>query len=121
VTALSSCSASDADVAAAGWLFLPQNAVPERWRERGVAVVMVPLLPSEARSLLTEGATAQELPGDAELLGLVAAGCTRAAIARKLGVSLRTVQRRLADVQRRTGTASLPELAVLLAKQGFNA
>lgn len=108
-------------VPAGGWLFLTHDAVPERWQRRAVPMVMVPLLPTEARSLLTDGATDQRLSGDEELLRLVAAGCTRAAIARKLGVSLRTVQRRLARVQQVMGAGSLPELAVLLAKQGFGA
>lgn len=119
MTTPSPCPSSSA-AASAGWLFLPAGAVPERWRGRAVPMAMVPLLPAEAGTLLIEGKT-DKLEGDEELLRLVAAGYTRAVIARRLGVSLRTVQRRLARVQQKTGTGSLPELAVLLAKQGFSA
>jgi DNA-binding CsgD family transcriptional regulator len=104
---------------AVAWLFMPPADVPERWQRRAVPLMMVPLLPAEAESVLSEGAVEPDLRGEEDLLRLVAQGLTRETIARRLGVSVRTVQRRLAAIQNRTGAGSLPELAVQLAQRGF--
>ena len=102
-----------------GWLLLSPAAVPDEWRARAVAMSLVPLLPAEAATVLAGGTARPQFAGEEELLRLVAAGCTRAAIARRLGVSVRTVQRRLARVQESTGVRTLPELTARLAKRGF--
>lgn len=70
---------------------------------------------------VTEAAPTSAAPGqdlaDQVLSGL-AAGATDEAIARRLGVSARTVRRAIADLQRRYGTASRFQLALVLAGQG---
>lgn len=83
-------------------------------------VKMVPLLPDEAADVLIAGRAAPEVDAEeAGLLSLVAEGLSNAAIARELGISPRSVQRRLARLQDRLGVTSKSELAVSLARQGF--
>lgn len=99
------------------FLFAP-DAVPEHWRSRAVPMALVPLLPSEARSIL-EGPQATIAPEDEDLLRLAARGLTGADIARELGISLRSVERRLARLRRDLGVDSTAELAAFLSKRGF--
>src|SRR5688572_11628429 len=35
-----------------GWVLLPALSVPERWRDRGVPLILVPLLSEEAEAVL---------------------------------------------------------------------
>lgn len=56
---------------------------------------------------------------DQDLFRLLAAGFTDGAIARQLGVSTRTVSRRLADVMRDKGVSTRFQLGLLLARQGW--
>lgn len=56
---------------------------------------------------------------DEDLLRLLAAGFKDEAIARQLGVSSRTVSRRLADIMRDHGVSTRFQLGLLLARQGW--
>lgn len=105
----------------AAWLFLSPDAVPERWRDRTRPAVYVPLLPDEARQLLSAEApvTPSLSPRDERVARLAAAGRTSASIARELGVSRRTVDRRLAVLRDRLGVTSSVELAVRLSARGL--
>lgn len=103
-----------------GWLLLRGDAVPERWRERATALSLIPLLPGEAAEILADGATLPGVGPEKEpLLRMVADGLDQADIAARLGVSVRTVERRLASLRRRLGVGSTSELARLLARRGF--
>lgn len=61
------------------------------------------------------GVGAEEL----ELLSLLVAGVTDKAIATRLGVSTRTVQRRISDLMTRTGARSRMQLAWQVAQRGW--
>jgi DNA-binding CsgD family transcriptional regulator len=111
--------AAPAPPGAVAWLFLSPEAVPSEWQARAVPLSMVPLLPSEAASVLLTGGTAPELRGEEDLLRLVAQGLTRESIARRLGISVRTVQRRIARIQDYVGVSSATELVVEVARRGF--
>ena len=105
----------------AGWLLLAPDAVPERWRDRGVPMVLVPLLPAEASAVLTGGSAAPVTrPEDEQLLRLAARGEAVGTIARHLHLGTRTVQRRLARYRDEFGVASATELRVELARRGFS-
>ena len=102
------------------WVLLATDAVPERWRVRAVAVSLVPLVGDEAADLLGGATVRPQLePLDERLLGLLAGGETVAGIAVEVGVSQRTVERRLATLRRRLGAESTGALALLAARQGF--
>lgn len=104
-----------------GWLFLPPDAVPRRWRDRAVDVSLVPLLPDEADRLL---AGERLLPSvdheDERLLMLVARGLSAPSIATELGTAVRTVERRLSRLRESFGVKTTGELAALLAREGFS-
>lgn len=103
-----------------GWLLLPEDAVPERWKARAIKFCLVPLLPREAEGVLAGEPAVPELrPEDEPLLGLVARGLATTEIAVELGISPRTVERRLAALRRRLGVGSTADLARLLARRGF--
>ncbi len=104
----------------AGWVFLKPSAVPERWAERAVPMVMIPLTADESQSLLDETPIRQDpLAQDADLMRLVARGLSAEVIARRLGIAPRSVYRRLARLRDAFGAASTVELATELARRGF--
>jgi DNA-binding NarL/FixJ family response regulator len=104
-----------------GWLFLPPEAVPPRWRDRAVDVRLVPLLPDEADRLLTDEPLLTDVdPEDERLLMLVARGLSAPSIARELGSAVRTVERRLSRLRERFGVETTAELVALLAREGFS-
>lgn len=106
----------------AGWVFLRTSAdeLPDRWRQRAVTVSLLPLSPDEIVAFLEESRLLPTLdPRDAEIGALLAAGLPPSAIARHVGLSTRTVHRRLAALRERFQTGSTAELALLLAKSGF--
>ncbi|MGH2806258.1 MAG: hypothetical protein ACRDKT_03185, partial [Actinomycetota bacterium] len=39
-----------------GWLFIADKAVPDRWRDRAVAMSLVPLLPGEMATFVGDQA-----------------------------------------------------------------
>lgn len=104
----------------AGWLLLAPEAVPERWRDRSVPMMLVPLLPGEASSLLAGEPVLPVVSKDDEtLLRMAARGASAGAIARRLHVGPRTVQRRLARYRKDLGVTTHAELRAELAKRGF--
>jgi DNA-binding NarL/FixJ family response regulator len=103
-----------------GWLLVPEGAVPDRWRDRAVPMMFVPLLPQEADQVLESGSARPELDAEDEaLLRLLAKGSTVEDTARKMGLHIRTVERRLAALRRRLGVATTAELVRMLARRGF--
>lgn len=105
---------------ARGFLLLPANAVPRRWRGRSVPLEMVPLLPGEMSDLLAEGRTRAELDATDEAIAhLVARGFKADSIARELSLGARTVYRRMARLRDTAGVRSHAELTVALAGMGF--
>lgn len=102
------------------WLLLPPEAVPEPWLSRSREVRLVPLLPEEAVGMLRGGGAPSELTGDElPLARLLARGLSAAAISKELGLSVRTVERRLAHLRDRFGVRSTAELATLFSERGF--
>lgn len=103
-----------------GWLLLDPRAVPKRWRERAIPVALVPLLPREAEQVLGGQEALPELdPQDERLARLAARGLSVPVIAAEVGISPRSVQRRLAELRRRLGVGSKVELVRALSKRGF--
>lgn len=102
------------------WVLLSPETIPERWRGRATTVSLVPLLPREAQQLLREGRVMPEVPEQEEAVARLAArGLKASSIARMLGVSPRTVHRRIARLRERLGIGSSTELAAELARRGF--
>jgi DNA-binding NarL/FixJ family response regulator len=91
--------------------------LPAEWVRRGRRVVVVMLDPEE---LVTQpdGRDAAR-PGDDELVRLLADGHTQEAIARRLGLSLRTVQRRLAAIRRQLGVDASHQIPTELLRRGL--
>ncbi len=104
----------------AGWLFLSPDAVPDAWSARARPAMFVALLPEETARLLRDQSVAPALDErDEQVARLTARGRTVDAIARELGMSSRTVARRLAHLRGRFGAGSTTELASLLAGGGI--
>lgn len=104
------------------WVFMrdPDNTLPEPWRDRAVAVWLLPLTAVETSLLLHETTLRSQLsPGDAEIASLLAAGLTPSVIASRTGKSPRTIHRRLAKLRELLNTTSTAELAIILARRGF--
>ncbi len=103
-----------------GWLFLDRHAVPERWRERAVEVLLVPRLPAEAEQVLEGNRGSPEIaPEDERLASLVARGIPVPEIATELGLTPRSVERRLARLRDQLGVGSTAELVAFLSQRGF--
>lgn len=105
---------------ATAWVLLDPATVPAALQDRARTVALVALLPSEASALLGADALGSFIaPEDSQLLTLVAAGHSGSYIARRLGISDRSVFRRLAVWRDRFGVGSTAELAAELSKRGF--
>lgn len=103
-----------------GWVFLHPSRLPEGWRRRAIPVLLVPLLPPEAEAIFNGKETALRLdPEDEQMAALLARGETVGAIARRLGVPPRSLDRRLAELRERVGAGSTAQLATMLARAGF--
>lgn len=115
----------DADGGASGeaaWLFFRSAEVPPRWRDRAIAFSLVPLAADEVASLVRDEPARPPhalAPTDLALAQLVARGAGRKEIAVELGVSSRTVDRRLAALRQRHGATTPAELVARLAQAGF--
>jgi LuxR family transcriptional regulator len=82
--------------------------------------MFVPLLPQETDQVLESGSARPEMDAEDEaLLRLLARGSTVADTARRLGLHIRTVERRLAALRRRLGVSTTAELVRLLSRGGF--
>jgi DNA-binding NarL/FixJ family response regulator len=128
VVVLTSFSDSERIVAAldAGALgYLLKDADPEDVLEgvRAVSRGESPIHPRAARQLLTargSGPTGPQLtPREAEVLGLVRAGLANKQIARRLGISERTVKAHLTSVFQRIGVADRTQAAVWAERNGL--
>lgn len=98
------------------WVLLDASDVPEPWRGRGRPLVLVHLFPDEAETMLRgEPVQSPIAPRDAELARLVALGRSGSDIARELGLSQRTVERRLSALRRQFELDTKSELAAFLA------
>ena len=103
-----------------GWVILTPGAIPERWRSRAIPMVLVPLVPSEALQLHSDPSVDEDVPAVLlPLVRLVARGLSAVAIARELGVSPRTVQRRVAQLSQDFDVSTIQQLASELARRGF--
>lgn len=102
------------------WVLMDPSSLPSRWRERAVPMLVVPLLPEEAQELLDgERVLPEVMASDELLLRLIARGTSTRTISLKLGLSVRTVHRRLAQLRERYGVRSTAQLVALLSRQGF--
>jgi DNA-binding NarL/FixJ family response regulator len=102
------------------WVFMDPGKLPARWQDRAVTMMLVPLMPDEAQQLFNGEKVLPEIPaGDEELVKLLASGASSRTMARELGISLRTVHRRLAELRDRYEVRSTAQLAALLSRQGF--
>jgi DNA-binding NarL/FixJ family response regulator len=128
VVVLTSFSDSERIVAAldAGALgYLLKDADPEDVLEgvRAVSRGESPIHPRAARQLLTARASVptgpQLTPREAEVLGLVRAGLANKQIARRLGISERTVKAHLTSVFQRIGVADRTQAAVWAERNGL--
>ena len=102
------------------WVVIEASSVPPEWADRSRVVSLVALLPEEARSLLGDHEVRPAAtPEDAEFLRLVAEGRAGSYIARRLGMSERSVFRHLARWRDHFEVESTAELAAELSKRGF--
>lgn len=110
----------DSNGAVPGWVILSPGAVPAAWQARTIPMVLVPLTPAEASELLSQTPVEQDVAAaDLPLIHLVARGHSAAEIARELGYSPRTVNRRVARLREDFEVATIQELATELARRGF--
>lgn len=101
-------------------LFPSLERVPEEWRTRAIDGVVVALLPGEVEAVLDSGIPSSQLSTeDVEMAHMVAAGLSARKIARGLGISLRSAERRIARLREICGVATTGELIALLARRGF--
>ncbi len=102
-----------------GWLFLRPEAVPDRWRDRTIPMVAVPLAPGEMAQFLADGAPRELGSEEEELIRLVGRGLSVRAMALELGITPRSVQYRLARLREKFGVKSTTELVAEAARRGF--
>ncbi len=104
-----------------GWLFVRGDAVPEKWRDRAIAVSFVPLMPEELEELVVPEDSQRFAPEqeDVVLYKLIAQGLPAPAMARELGIATRSVHRRLARLRERLGVETTAQLAAEFARRGF--
>lgn len=103
-----------------GWVILNPSAVPDAWQSRAIPMVLVPLTPGEGVQLLSEAPVEQDIrAADLPLVHLVARGHSAPEIARVLGVSPRTVYRRVTRMREEFAVSTMEELATELARRGF--
>ena len=104
-----------------GWLFVRGGAVPEKWRDRAIAVSFVPLMPGELEDLVAPEDSQAFVPeqDDVVLYKLIARGLPAPTIATELGIATRSVHRRLARLRDRLGVETTAQLAAEFARRGF--
>jgi DNA-binding CsgD family transcriptional regulator len=102
------------------WLFVAPNAVPQRWSHRAIPMSLIPLDRDELAEMLIEGSASPVLDDtDLEIVRLVARGITARRTARMIGISERSVHRRLAALRARYEAQSNAELVAELGRRGF--
>jgi DNA-binding NarL/FixJ family response regulator len=101
-------------------VILSQGEIPDAWTSRAIPLWLVPLTPAEARDLLSDAPVEQDIAGtDLSIVRLVARGLSAAEVSREVGVSLRTVHRRVARLRDEFGVETIQGLATELARRGF--
>lgn len=89
--------------------------MPAQWAEHATEVLMVRVPADQLDPVLSRVQPA----ANSLLYSLAAQGLSRAEIARRLGVSTRTVDRRLAEIRDSLGVQTLAEVAGRLAAAGW--
>ncbi len=93
-----------------GWLLLlPAAEVPRAWAERVLPLAVVQVGPAEAGDTVAPMLVADPgwlSPAERRLAEMLRAGWSTVRMAAALGVSARTVQRRVAALRRRVGVSS---------------
>ena len=104
----------------ASGLLLISDRIPAAWQSRALRVWFVPLGSAEAFRLLErETPSASIDPEDEPLARLVARGLPAKAIAHELGLTTRSLYRRLARLRLHLEAGSIPELVATLAAAGY--
>ena len=103
---------------AAAWLLLPQSEAPEQWRERAVLAVLIPLTQEELQAVTGPRAAVAPASDDDALVRLLISGATHTEMAAELGVSVRTVQRRIARLRRKMNARTTRQLQRQLRGSG---
>lgn len=93
------------------WVIMDRVSVPPRWADRATDVALIPLLPDESADLLNGHPISRMDCADEELLRLIGQGLSSRSMAGRLGVSERTVDRRIARLKDVFGAASRFDLA----------
>ncbi len=97
------------------WVFVLPDAVPDRWRDRVQPVSLVRLRAGEIAEWLSPVPRAES--EDERFERLVAEGRSRDDIARELGITERSVSRRLAKLRSTYGIETNRELVALLSRR----
>jgi DNA-binding NarL/FixJ family response regulator len=104
------------------WIVLAGPDAPPQWQDRAVPAVLIPLLPSEFAQFKAGRRVEPRLSStDERIASLLAAGASQSRIAQVVGLSLRTVQRRVGFLKRSFGVQTAQQLAHRLAAIGFEA
>lgn len=99
----------------AAWVIVDRDAVPMLWADRAQDVALIPLLPEESTDLLNGNPVSKMGRMDEQLLRLIGEGLSSRAMATKLRISERTVDRRVARLKDRLGVSSRIDLARIAA------
>lgn len=105
------------------WIVVPGTTIAEQWRHRAHPAFLIRLPASElGRVLGVSGVSGIEPPlsrDEESVAGLLANDVSQAEIAAELGMSLRTVQRRVGQLRRRLGAPSTRDLCKRLRTMGY--
>lgn len=93
------------------WVLVDHDAVPARWADRARNVAVIPLLADESADLLNGEPVSRMDDTDERLLRLIGRGLSSKAIAARLRISERTVDRRVARLKNELGARSRFDLA----------
>lgn len=100
------------------WMLVPPDTqLPEDWTRRATHVLLISLRPSEIGLLIERKGDVSDL--DASFLMLVSRGLPAQQIAREVGITDRSVYRRLSKLRHEFGVATNAELTAELARRGF--
>lgn len=102
------------------WVMLDRRAVPANLTARVTSLAVLSLLPHEVGRLLDCTAPDDRLTEEERALATaLVAGQPLPAIARQMGVSTRSVHRRIAQLRDRLSAQSTEHLAATLVRMGF--
>lgn len=102
------------------WVVLEREGVPDEWLHRVSSLAVLRLVPHEIARLLDCASSGEALSAqDRELADALLAGRSVPAIARSLGISPRSVQRRIARLRDRLSVTSTEQLVAALVRMGL--